>query len=104
MKFKVVIVLFFVSLFVVLLSCSSKKTVMAVYNGLPSLRFVEDSIKESGTEISGYRMVVFDLDDGSKDTVNVATLYKEGDATGSIQVRNEGGLFNVKVIDLQNNI
>lgn len=45
--------------------------------------------------------MVFNLDNGAKDTVIFRSLYKNGKATGSIQIRKENGLYNVLLIDVR---
>lgn len=87
-----------VSLLVV--SCSSKKTMFREYSAVDSYEFITDSIQESGTNMSSFRWTVFKLDDGKVDSVKYATLYKGIDATGSIQIREENGKYNVKIIDV----
>lgn len=81
-----------------LYSCSSGRTVYREYN-VESYEFIEDSISDSGTEISPYKWTVFTVDGGRKDSLKYATLYKEKKATGSVQIRKKGDVFNVKVID-----
>ena len=83
------------------LSCTLSRTYLTEYKKLPDVNQVVDSIESSGTSLSPEKTMVFDLDNGAKDTVVFRSLYKDGKATGSIQIRKENGLYNVLLIDVR---
>lgn len=83
------------------LSCTLSRTYLTEYKKLPDVNQVVDSIESSGTTLSPEKTMVFDLDNGAKDTVVFRSLYKDGNATGSIQIRKENGLYNILLIDVK---
>lgn len=91
---------FSVALIALFVACTSTKTVVKEYKGVESIDFITDSVEASGTVLSPFRVVVFDIEDGTKDSTEVCTLYKDGKATGSIQVRGSEGSYDVKIIDV----
>lgn len=88
-------------LLIAVLSCSSSRTYLTEYKKLNDVDFVVDSIESSGTSLSPEKTMIFNLDNGAKDTVVFRSLYKNGKATGSIQIRKENGLYNVLLIDVR---
>ena len=83
------------------LSCTLSRTYLTEYKKLPDVNQVVDSIESSGTSLSPEKTMVFNLDNGAKDTVVFRSLYKDGKATGSIQIRKENGLYNILLIDVK---
>lgn len=83
------------------LSCTLSRTYLTEYKKLPDVNHVVDSIESSGASLSPEKTMVFNLDNGAKDTVVFRSLYKNGKATGSIQIRKENGLYNVLLIDVR---
>lgn len=61
---------------------------------------VVDSIKKSGSVVDGWRTYNYVLDNDSVDKVTYAIILRNGNATGSIQIRkNEYGVYDIKIID-----
>lgn len=83
------------------LSCTLSRTYLTEYKKLPDVNQVVDSIESSGTSLSPEKIIVFNLENGAKDTVFFRSLYKDGKATGSIQIRKEDELYNVLLIDVR---
>lgn len=83
------------------LSCTLSRTYLTEYKKLPDVNHVVDSIESSGTSLSPEKIIVFNLENGAKDTVFFRSLYKDGKATGSIQIRKEDELYNVLLIDVR---
>lgn len=82
-----------------IVSCSSRKTVLTEQvrsDYLPVL----DSIQASGTFVSPLRTWSFITDENRSDEVLIGTLYKEGESTGSIQIRKVDSVYNIKIIDV----
>ena len=86
---------------IAILSCTLSRTYLTEYKRLPDVNHVVDSIESSGTSLSPEKTMVFNLDNGAKDTVVFRSLYKNGKATGSIQIRKENGLYNILLIDVK---
>lgn len=89
------------AMLIAILSCTLSRTYLTEYKRLPDVNHVVDSIESSGTSLSPEKTMVFNLDNGAKDTVVFRSLYKNGKATGSIQIRKENGLYNVLLIDVR---
>lgn len=81
----------------ILVACSSTRTTLRSVE-ISDLEILTDSITDSGTAISNFKKVVFDTESG-KDSVDIATLYRDGEAVGSLQVRKVNGVYKVKIID-----
>ena len=61
---------------------------------------VVDSIKKSGSVVDKWRTYNYVLDNDSVDKVTYAIILRNGNATGSIQIRkNEYGVYDIKIID-----
>lgn len=82
----------------VCLCCSSTKTVYKVYE-VEDVSYVLDSIRESGTQISGLSPVSYTNDDSVTVHVQIASLYRDGKACGSIKIREENGVMVISIID-----
>lgn len=92
------IILFFSALLII--GCAAKKTVRFTMNTVEDVNAVVDSIMESGTAISAFEEIPFVKDDSVLTVTKLATLYKNGEATGSIQVNETpDGKFVIKIID-----
>ena len=89
------------AMLIAILSCTLSRTYLTEYKRLPDVNHVVDSIESSGTSLSPEKTMVFNLDNGAKDTVVFRSLYKNGKSTGSIQIRKENGLYNVLLIDVR---
>ena len=85
-------------LFIWFAACSSYHTVLTEQD-TTSYKMVVDSIKSSGTELGQLRVWNFITDDNRMDNVRIGTLYRKGEAVGSIQIRKTDSLYNVKIID-----
>lgn len=88
---------YFFIVILLFVACSSTRTVLRSVE-VSDLEILTDSIADSGTAVSNFKRVVFDTDAG-KDSVDIATLYREGEAVGSLQVRKINGVYKVKIID-----
>lgn len=62
---------------------------------------VVDSIKNSGSVVDGWRTYNYVLDNDSVDKVTYAVILRDGNVTGSIQIRkNKFGIYDIKIIDI----
>lgn len=86
------------ALLLVLAACSSVKTRCIIYD-VNDKTPIFDSIQLSGTKISLFKEDIITLDDGTKDTVSFAILSRDGEITGSVQVREKDSISNVIIID-----
>lgn len=84
----------------ILTACFTTNTFVREYDKAKDYKPVVDSIVQSGTTVGPFAMWLFTIDNGRIDSVNVATLFKEELATGSIQIRKlSDGTYNIKIVD-----
>lgn len=91
---------YFIFILLLLLCCSTKtQVVYRVYNtNDPS--HVIDSVSRSGTIISNLTPMAYVNDDSIFVRSNIGTLYRNGEACGSIHIQQKSdSLFVVKVLD-----
>ena len=93
--------LFLILSAIVALACSSGKTVLKEYPYVKDKVAVVDSIEASGTRVGQEKMAVFTLDDGKRDTIYIAPLYRGKEAVGTLQVRTKADGYNLIIIDVE---
>lgn len=82
-----------------IIGCTTGRTFYTEYN-VKDVSVVIDSIIGSGTQIGSWKEWSFTVDDGTRDNFGFTSLYdSKGKARGSIQVRQSGDSFNIKIID-----
>lgn len=83
----------------ILVSCVATKQRLIKYE-TNDYQMVMDSIESSGSIVTGWRTYNYVLDDNSVDKVTYAIIFRNGSATGSIQIRkNKYGVYDIKIID-----
>lgn len=89
----------FAVLLLALVACSTGRTIYVEYDTTDP-RSVLDSIEGSGTRLGEWREWCFDLEEEGMDPLRFTTLYDgNGKAKGSIQVRQEGEMYNIRITD-----
>lgn len=90
---------YFIFILLLLLCCSTRTHVVyRVYNtNDPS--YVIDSISKSGTVISELRSMSYINDDSVFVVSNMGTLYREGEACGSLHIQKKDSSYVIKVLD-----
>ena len=83
----------------ILVSCVTTKQRLIKYE-TNDYQVIVDSIKNSGSVVDGWRTYNYVLDNDSVDKVTYAIILRNGNATGSIQIRkNKYGVYDIKIID-----
>ena len=84
----------------ILVSCVATKQRLIKYE-TNDYQMVMDSIESSGSIVAGWRTYNYVLDNDSVDKVTYAIIFRNGSATGSIQIRkNNRGVYDIKIIDM----
>lgn len=60
---------------------------------------VIDSISKSGTVVSDLRSMSYVNDDSVFVSYNMGTLYRDGDACGSLHIQKKDSAFVIKLLD-----
>lgn len=90
---------YFIFILLLLLCCSTKRQVVyRVYNTNDPTQVI-DSISRSGTVVSDLTHMDYVNDDSVFVKSNIGTLYRNGEACGSIHIQQKDSLFVVKVLD-----
>ena len=88
-----------VSLILLTIACSTGRTIYVEYDTDDPDR-VMDSIEASGTVLGEWREWCFDLEEEGMDPLRFTTLYDgKGNAKGSVQVRQDGEKYNIRITD-----
>ena len=82
-----------------LLLCSAQKVVNYQFKTVKDVNLVIDSIMDSGTAVSEFTKVPMTREDGVSVMYELATLYRDGEAKGSIQVFKMDSVYQIKIID-----
>ena len=80
-------------------SCSAQKVVNYQFKTVKDVNLVIDSIMDSGTAVSAFTKVPMTREDGVSVMYELATLYRDGEAKGSIQVFKMDSVYQIKIID-----
>lgn len=90
---------YFIFILLLLLCCSAKTHVVyRVYN-VDDPSVVIDSIKGSGTIVSELRTMSYINDDSAFIVSNMGTLYRGGEACGSLHIQKKDSMYVIKVLD-----
>ena len=80
-------------------SCSAQRVVNYQFKTVKDVNLVIDSIMDSGTAVSSFTKVPMTREDGVSVMYELATLYRDGEAKGSIQVFKMDSVYQIKIID-----
>lgn len=92
-------ILLFLTVFLFTGACSAQKVVSYQLKTVKDVNVVIDSIMDSGTAVSEFVKVPTTNEEGKSVMYELATLYREGEAKGSIQVFKMDSVFQIKIID-----
>lgn len=92
-------ILLLLTAFLFIGSCSAQKVVNYQFKTVTDVNLVIDSIMDSGTAVSEFVKVPMTREDGASVMYELATLYRDGEAKGSIQVFKMDSVYQIKIID-----
>lgn len=82
-----------------LLCCSTKQNVIYRIYNTQSPAMVIDSISKSGTIVSNLTRMSYVTDDSLFVNSDIGTLYRNGEACGSIHIQKQDSVYTVKILD-----